>query len=65
MSMELLTFQTSPGCKQGRKSPLNVLVGLFNQHAMVIFFKLKINAKMLHLSLALLYSKKFEKSIVA
>ena len=41
MSMELPSFQTFPGRRQGLKSPLNVLVGLFNQHAMVIFLKLK------------------------
>ena len=29
MSMELSTFQTFPGGRQGLKSPLNVLVGLF------------------------------------
>ena len=51
MSMELLTFQTVPGGKQGPKSPLNVLVGLFNQHAMVMF----LNANIQCLSLALLY----------
>ena len=30
MSMKLSTFQTFPGGKQDRKSPLNVLVKLFS-----------------------------------
>ena len=35
MSMQLSTFQTFPVGRQGRKSPLNVLEKLFNQHTMV------------------------------
>ena len=35
MSMQLSTFQTFPGGKQDRKSPLNVLVKLFSP----VFFR--------------------------
>ena len=57
MSMELLTFQTFPGGKQGLKSPLNVLVGLFKLMCNGDIFKVKNNANIYCLSLLLLYPK--------
>ena len=40
MSMQLSIFQASSGHKQGRKSPLNILVNLVIHHAMAIFLDL-------------------------
>ena len=48
MSMQLSTFTTFPGGKQVRKTPLNVLVKLFNQHAVAIFLMSKTTQTFMH-----------------
>ena len=64
MSMQLSTFQTFPGGKQDRKSPLNVLVKLFSPACNGDISEVKNNAN-IQCWFSDFYTQKFEKSIVA